>query len=146
MNRDTNFYLPDQALANRNIFLNNTPTDINTQYYSLAAPVANTPAHTNSSAPNNTPTNINMQYHPLAAPVPNTDTPTHANSSALNSNTLTDTNSSTNQNKGTTTNKSRKRKSDDVDLVLPDGSRRIRKKKSRPDENVPVSTKRGKKK
>jgi hypothetical protein len=164
MNRDTNFYLPDQARANRNIFLNNTPTNINTQYYPLAAPVANTNtlAHTNFSALNNTPTNINTQYHFIAAPVTNmntpahansnntpvsnTDTPAHANSSALNSNTLTDTTSSTNQNKGTTANKSRKRKSDDVDLVLPDGSRRIRKKKSRPDENVPVSTKRGKKK
>jgi hypothetical protein len=43
-------------------------------------------------------------------------------------------------------NKSRKRKSDDADLVLPDGTRRVRKKKSRPDENIPVSAKKGKKK
>jgi hypothetical protein len=36
--------------------------------------------------------------------------------------------------------------SDEVDLVLPDGSHRIRKKKGRPDENIPVSSKRAKKK
>jgi hypothetical protein len=50
-----------------------------------------------------------------------------------------------NQNKGTTANKSRKRKSDDADLVLPEGSRRVRKKKGRADENISVSTKRTKK-
>jgi hypothetical protein len=52
---------------------------------------------------------------------------------------------SLNQNKGTAS-KPRKRKSDDADLVLPDGSRRVRKKKSCPDENIPASAKKGKKK
>ena len=83
----------------------------------------------------NTVTNINWLSHV------NIDTPVDAN-------TLSDVQvpvANADQNKGTTANKSRKRKSDNADLVLPEGSRRIRKKKSRADENIPVSTKRTKK-
>lgn len=97
----------------------------------------------------NTPTNINtVTLSHVAAPVANIHTPTDAN--MIPSHIPVTNTPSLNQNasEGTTASKSRKRKSDsdDAGLVLPDGSRRIRKKKSRPDENIAVSTKRGKKK
>ena len=69
-------------------------------------------------------------------PVTNIDTPPDANTPS----------SVTTQKTGTTSKTSRKRKSDVLDVVLPDGSRRVRKQKGRPDENIPVSTKKGKKK
>ena len=83
----------------------------------------------------------------MAAPVANNDTLADANIlSHVPVANIANT-PSLNQNKGTTANtKSRKRKSADADLVLPDGSRRVRKKKTRPDENIPVSAKKGKKK
>ena len=94
-----------------------TPADANMLPY---VPVANI----------DTPADANMLPH---VPVANIDTPADANTLNLNPNIGT-------------TKKSRKRKSDDVDLILPDGSRRVRKKKGRPDENIPLSTKRAKKK
>ena len=77
-----------------------------------------------------------LSYVPVAPPVANVNT--LSNVPAVDISNAP----SINQNKGTTTNKSRKRKSDNDDLVLPEGSRRIRKKKGRPDENIPVSGKR----
>jgi hypothetical protein len=92
----------------------------------------------NVNAPNvNTP-NVNTPSHTNIFNIP-----THVNPIA-NVDTFADTNTPGNNN-GTAI-KSRKRKSDDnLDLVLPDGIRRSRKQKSRPDENFQV-TKRGKKK
>lgn len=82
-----------------------------------------------------------LSYVPVA-PVANVDTPTDANT-LPNAPAVDISNTpGLNQNKGTTANKSRKRKSDEADLVLPEGSRRNRKKKSRADENFPVSKKR----
>jgi hypothetical protein len=93
----------------------------------------------------NTSANINTLIHvPGAAPVTNIDTPEDPSTfSHANNDTPEDANNPSVNQKAK---KSRKRKSDEVDLVLPDGSRRVRKKKGRPDENIPVSSKRAKKK
>jgi hypothetical protein len=143
-NSDTSFYWPDMALANGNNLLNgNTPANINSLSHPVAAPLANidTLAAANLNVLNgNTLPNTNTLSHPLAAPVANIDTPADANTLLVANIASTP---SLNQNKG---NNSRKRKSDEADLVLPDGSRRVRKKKCRPDENVSVPMKRGKKK
>ena len=91
--------------------------------------------------------NINTLFRvPVAAPVATTATAnTHTHVPVADIDTPADANT-LDQNIGTTAKKLRKRKLDDVDLILPDGSRRIRKKKCRPDESIPLSTKRAKKK
>ena len=104
----------------------NTPVDANTANINTLAE-ANTLSHTNI----NTPVNVNADANTLSHA--NVGTPADGTPTSLNQ-------------KETTAKKTKKRKLDDVDLVLPDGSRRVRKKKGRPDENVPASTKRGKKK
>jgi hypothetical protein len=138
---------------NLNDLNSNTSANINTSantpfHVPGAAPVANydTPEDSNafSHANNDTPENINMLFHvPGAAPVTNVDTPENSNAfSHANDDTPQDVNNPSLNQKA----KTRKRKSDEADLVLPDGTRRIRKKKGRPDDNIPVSSKRAKKK
>ena len=116
----------------------NTPAEANT----LSHANFNTPADVNtlSHANINTPADANTLSHA------NFNTPADANTlSHANVGTPADATLSLNQ-KETTAKKTKKRKLDDANLILPDGSRRVRKKKGRPDENLPASTKRGKKK
>ena len=90
----------------------------------------------------NTPTNVNKLSYVPVAPVANIDTPIDANNlSNVPAVDISNT-AGLNQSKRTTANKSRKRKSDETDLVLPEGSHCNRKKKSHADENIPVSKKR----
>lgn len=124
------------ALANVNAQVNvNTQANVNVPIN--INPVAN---HYNNTAENvHSPANVDMPSHVVNVDIPaDTTTPGNIN--------LDPANTSANDINQGTAKKARKQKSDDVDLVLPDGSRRVRKQKTRPDEHFPVSTKKGKKK
>ena len=102
----------------------------------------NVPANVNTPFQINVPTHVN--HHETNVPT-NVNTPSQIN--AVNDDNLANANTpaipNPNVNEGTVK-KLKKRKSDDGDLILPDGSRRLRKKTCRPDEDLPASTKRAK--
>ena len=122
-------------LSHANIY---TMADANTlPYVGINTPAeANTLSHANI----NTPADANTLSHANFNTLADANTLSHANI-----NTPADATLSLNQ-KETTVKKTKKHKLDNADLILPDGSCRDRKKKGSPDENLPASTKRGKKK
>jgi hypothetical protein len=114
--------------------LNVPPDMMSLGHGPVAAPLNHDVLNTNGTA------NTNTLYHGAVAPV--------AMSSSVNNIDTMNPGDDKQQNIRTTAKTSRKRKSDNGNLILPEGSRRIRKKKICPEgfESIPASTKRAKKK
>jgi hypothetical protein len=140
VNAPANVNTPANVNAQANV---NVPTIINpvANHYNNTAENVHSPANVDMPSHINVPTHVN---HVFNVDIPaDTITPGNVNLDLANT-------SANDINQGTAK-KPRKRKSDNVDLVLPDGSRRVRKQKTRPDEHFPLSTtlsttKKGKKK